>query len=119
MEGFGPPFYKGFKMTFQTDANVTQIATGATAANATADGQNTQLTRKRAVGVVLMAGSDAASVYLHNDNAAFGAGTRIVSLKAAAETSTSFTFPDNGVLCDINLSANVTGTGSIVYLYWN
>jgi len=119
MGGFGPPFYKGLIMTFQTDSNVTQIASGATAANATADGQNTQVTRKRAVGVVLMAGSAAASVYVHNDNAAFTAGTRIVSLKTAAETSTSFTFPDNGVLCDVNVSANVAGTGAIAYLYWN
>ncbi len=106
-------------MTFQTDSQVTQIATGATGTSATADGQNTAATRKRALGVVLMGGSDASAVYVHDDNAAFTAGTRIVSLKCAAGESTSYNFPDNGVLCTTNISANVSGTAAIAYLYWN
>jgi hypothetical protein len=84
-------------MTFQTDSQITQIATGATGTSATADGQNTAATRKRA----------------------FTAGTRIVSLKCAAGESTSYNFPDNGVLCTTNISANVSGTAAIAYLYWN
>ena len=53
---------------FQTDSKVTNIATGATGASATSDGQANAAHRQRLLGVSLTAGSDTATVVIQDAN---------------------------------------------------
>ena len=72
---------------FQTDSNVTNIATGATGTNATSDGQVTAVHRQRLMGISLTAGSDTATVVIQDANSA--SGTVLARLSALTNTTTS------------------------------
>jgi|TARA_R110002020_G_scaffold414464_2_gene623933 hypothetical protein len=102
---------------FQTDAKVTNIATGATGTSATSDGQASTAHPQRLLGLSLAAGSDAATAIVYNANAA--SGTVVARLSALTGTSASFTAPHSGVKVDTNLFVAVTGTASNALVYWN
>ena len=102
---------------FQTDAKVTNIATGATGASATSDGQASAVHPQRLLGLCLAAGSDAATAIVYDANAA--SGTVVARLSALTNTSTSFTAPHDGVKVATNLFVAVTGTASNALVYWN
>jgi len=104
-------------MTFQTDAQVTNIATGATGTNATSDGQATASHPQRFLGLSLNAGSDTATAVVQDANSA--SGTVIARLSAVANTTTSFSAPRDGVKVSTNLFVTVTGTSSNALIYWN
>ena len=105
-------------MTFQTDAQVTNIATGATGTDATSDGQATAAHPQRFLGLSLTAGSDtAATAVVQDANSASGAV--IARLSAVANTTTSFSVPRDGVKVSTNLFVTVTGTASNALIYWN
>jgi len=104
-------------MTFQTDSNVTNIATGATGTGATSDGQATAAHRQRLMGISLTAGSDTATVVIQDANSA--SGTVLARLSAIANTTASYTMPQNGVVAITNLFCTVTGTASNALVYWN
>ena len=102
---------------FQTDAKATHIATGATGASATSDGQATTAHPQRFLGLSLTGGSDTATAIVYDANSA--AGTIVARLAAAAGTSASFTAPHSGVKVATNLFVAVTGTVSNALVYWN
>lgn len=104
-------------MTFQTDAQVTNIATGATGTNATSDGQATASHPQRFLGLSLTAGSDTATAVVQDANSA--SDTVIARLSAVANTTTSFSAPRDGVKVSTNLFVTVTGTSSNALIYWN
>jgi|TARA_R110000824_G_scaffold383356_1_gene576906 hypothetical protein len=104
-------------MTFQTDAQVTNIATGATGANATSDGQVTAVHPQRFLSLSLTAGSDTATAVVQDANSASGAV--IARLSAVANTTTSLNAPRDGVKVATNLFVTVTGTASNALIYWN
>ena len=102
---------------FQTDAKVTNIATGATGASATSDGQASTAHPQRFLGLSLAGGSDAATAIVYDAQSA--TGTIVARLAAAAGTSASFTAPHSGVKVATNLFVAVTGTSSNALVYWN
>jgi len=102
---------------FQTDSNVTNIATGATGTNATSDGQVTAVHPQRLLGLSLTAGSDTATAVVQDANSASGAV--LARLSAVANTTTSFSAPQSGVKAATNLFVTVTGTASNALVYWN
>ena len=102
---------------FQTDSNVTNIATGATGTNATSDGQATDAHPQRLLGVSLTAGSNTATAVVQDANSA--SGTVLARLSAVANTTTSFSAPQSGVKAATNLFVTVTGTASNALVYWN
>ena len=102
---------------FQTDAKVTNVATGATGASATSDGQATAAHRQRLLGVSLTAGSDTATVVIQDANSA--SGTVLARLSALTNTTSSFTIPHSGAVATTNLFCTVTGTASNALVYWN
>ena len=102
---------------FQTDSNVTNIATGATGTNATSDGQATNTHSQRFLGLSLTAGSDTATAVVQDANSA--SGTVLARLSAVANTTTSFVAPHDGVKAATNLFVTVTGTASNALIYWN
>ena len=102
---------------FQTDSNVTNIATGATGTNATSDGQATDAHPQRLLGVSLTAGSNTATAVVQDANSA--SGTVLARLSAVANTTTSFSAPQSGVKAATNLFVTVTGTASNALIYWN
>ena len=102
---------------FQTDSNVTNIATGATGTNATSDGQATNAHPQRLLGLSLTAGSDTATAVVQDANSA--SGTVLARLSAVANTTTSFSAPQSGVKAATNLFVTVTGTASNALVYWN
>tara|TARA_R110002051_G_C8338915_1_gene438027 strand:+ start:112 stop:423 length:312 start_codon:yes stop_codon:yes gene_type:complete len=102
---------------FQTDAKVTDIATGATGASATSDGQATTAHRQRFLGISLAAGSDTATAIVYDANSA--SGSVLARLTALTNTSSSFTVPHSGVVATTNLFVAVTGTASNALVYWN
>ena len=102
---------------FQTDAKVTNIATGATGTSATSDGQATNTHPQRLLGLSLAAGSDAATAIVYDAQSA--TGTVVARLSASATTSASFTVPHSGVKVATNLFVAVTGTASNALVYWN
>jgi len=102
---------------FQTDSNVTNIATGATGASATSDGQATAAHRQRLLGVSLTAGGATATVVIQDANSA--SGTVLARLSALTNTTSSFTIPHSGVVATTNLFCTVTGTASNALVYWN
>jgi len=102
---------------FQTDSNVTNIATGATTTAATSDGQVTAAHPQRLLGLSLTAGSDTATAVVQDANSA--SGTVLARLSAVANTTTSFTAPHDGVKAATNLFVTVTGTASNALVYWN
>jgi len=102
---------------FQTDSNVTNIATGATGTNATSDGQNSAVHPQRLLGLSLTAGSDTATAVVQDANSA--SGTVLARLSAVANTTTSFSAPQSGIKATTNLFVTVTGTASNALVYWN
>jgi hypothetical protein len=102
---------------FQTDSNVTNIATGATTTSATSDGQVTAAHPQRLLGLSLTAGSDTATAVVQDANSA--SGTVLARLSAVANTTTSFSAPQSGVKAATNLFVTVTGTASNALVYWN
>ncbi len=102
---------------FQTDSNVTNIATGATGTNATSDGQATDAHPQRLLGVSLTAGSNTATAVVQDANSA--SGTVLARLSAVANTTTSFSAPQSGIKATTNLFVTVTGTASNALVYWN
>ena len=60
---------------FQTDAKVTNVATGAVTTAATSDGQVTTAHRQRFLGLSLAAGSDAATAIVYDSQTAAGRAT--------------------------------------------
>ena len=72
---------------FQTDAQVTNIATGATTTDATSDGQVTTAHRQRFLGLSLTAGSDTATAIVYDSQT--GSGTVLARLSALTNTSLS------------------------------
>jgi len=102
---------------FQTDSNVTNIATGATTTAATSDGQVTAAHPQRLLGLSLTAGSDTATAVVQDANSA--SGTVLARLSAVANTTTSFSAPQSGVKAATNLFVTVTGTASNALVYWN
>ena len=95
---------------FQTDAKVTNIATGATTTAATSDGQVTTAHRQRFLGLRLAAGSDAATAIVYDSQTA--AGTVVARLTALTNTTATFISPQSGVVVTTNLFVAVTGTAS-------
>ena len=102
---------------FQTDAKVTNVATGATTTAATSDGQVTTAHRQRFLGLSLTAGSDTATAIVYDAQSA--TGTVVARLSAVANTTASFTSPQSGVVATTNLFVAVTGTASNALIYWN
>jgi len=102
---------------FQTDSNVTNIATGATGTAATSDGQATNAHPQRLLGLSLTAGSDTATAVVQDANSASGAV--LARLSAVANTTASFVAPHDGVKAATNLFVTVTGTASNALVYWN
>ena len=102
---------------FQTDAKVTNVATGATTTDATSDGQVTTAHRQRFLGLSLTAGSDTATAIVYDSQSA--AGTVVARLSALTNTTVSFTPPQSGVVATTNLFVAVTGTASNALVYWN
>ena len=102
---------------FQTDSNVTNIATGATTTAATSDGQVTAAHPQRLLGLSLTAGSDTATAVVQDANSA--SGTVLARLSAVANTTTSFSAPQSGIKATTNLFVTVTGTASNALIYWN
>ena len=102
---------------FQTDSKVTNIATGATGTSATSDGQATTAHAQRLLGLSLTAGSDTATAVVQDANSA--TGSVLARLSATANTTASFTVPNDGVKAASNLFVTVTGTSSNALVYWN
>jgi len=102
---------------FQTDAQVTNIATGATTTDATSDGQVTTAHRQRFLGLSLTAGSDTATAIVYDSQT--GSGTVLARLSALTNTTVSFTPPQSGVVATTNLYTAVTGTAANALIYWN
>ena len=102
---------------FQTDAKVTNVATGATTTAATSDGQVTTAHRQRFLSLNLTAGSDTATAIVYDAQSA--TGTVVARLSAVANTNASFTAPQSGVVAITNLFVAVTGTASNALIYWN
>ena len=102
---------------FQTDAQVTNVATGATTTDATSDGQVTTAHRQRFLGLSLTAGSDTATAIVYDSQTA--AGTVVARLSGIANTTATFISPQSGVVATTNLFVAVTGTSSNALIYWN
>ena len=102
---------------FQTDAKVTNVATGATGSSATSDGQATTAHRQRFLGLSLTAGSDTATAIVYDAQSA--TGTVVARLSAIANTTATFIPPQSGVVATTNLFVAVTGTASNALIYWN
>mgnify|MGYP003144413393 FL=1 len=102
---------------FQTDAKVTNVATGATGSSATSDGQASTAHPQRFLGLSLTGGSDTATAIVYDANSA--TGTVVARLSALTNTSVSFTAPHSGVKVATNLFVAVTGTASNALVYWN
>ena len=102
---------------FQTDAQVTNVATGATTTDATSDGQVTTAHRQRFLGLSLTAGSDTATAIVYDSQSA--AGTVVARLSALTNTTATFIPPQSGVVATTNLFVAVTGTASNALVYWN
>ena len=102
---------------FQTDAKVTNVATGAVTTAATSDGQVTTAHRQRFLGLSLTGGSDAATAIVYDSQTA--AGTVVARLSAIANTTATFIPPQSGVVATTNLFVAVTGNASYALVYWN
>ena len=102
---------------FHTDAQVTNVATGATTTDATSDGQVTTAHRQRFLGLSLTAGSDTATAIVYDSQT--GSGTVLARLSAVANTTATFTAPQSGVVATTNLYTAVTGTAAKALIYWN
>ena len=102
---------------FQTDAKVTNVATGATTTAATSDGQVTTAHRQRFLGLSLTGGSDVATAIVYDSQTA--TGTVVARLSAVANTTATFISPQSGVVATTNLFVTVTGTASNALVYWN
>ena len=102
---------------FQTDAKVTNVATGAVTTAATSDGQVTTAHRQRLLGLSLTGGSDAATAIVYDSQTA--AGTVVARLTALTNTTATFISPQSGVVVTTNLFVAVTGTASNALIYWN
>ena len=102
---------------FQTDAKVTNIATGATGTSATSDGQASTAHPQRLLGLSLAAGSDAATAIVYDAQSA--TGTVLARLTALTNTTATFIPPQSGVVATTNLFVAVTGTASNALIYWN
>ena len=102
---------------FQTDAKVTNIATGATGSSATSDGQSSTAHPQRFLGISLAAGGATATAIVYDANSA--TGTVVARLTALTNTSASFTVPHDGVKVSTNLFVAVTGSASNALVYWN
>ena len=102
---------------FQTDAKVTNVATGAVTTAATSDGQVTTAHRQRLLSLSLTAGSDTATAIVYDAQSA--TGTVVARLSALTNTTVSFTPPQSGVVATTNLFVAVTGTASNALIYWN
>ena len=63
---------------FQTDAKVTNVATGATGSSATSDGQSSTAHPQRFLGVSLTGGSDTATAIIYDANSASAGSARVV-----------------------------------------
>ena len=66
------------------------------------------------LGVYLTAGSDAASIDIHD--ALTVTGSPKISIKAATATSAQFNFQTPGVVFRTGVSVNITGTDAVAYL---
>jgi hypothetical protein len=102
---------------FQTDAKVTNIATGATTTDATSDGQASAAHPQRFLGLSLTGGSDTATATVFDANTA--TGTVVARLSALTNTTVTFIPPQSGVKVATNLFVEVTGTASNALIYWN
>ena len=102
---------------FQTDAKVTNIATGATGTSATSDGQASTAHPQRFLGLSLTGGSDTATAIVYDSQT--GSGTVLARLSALTNTTVSFTPPQSGVVATTNLYTAVTGTAANALIYWN
>ncbi len=68
-------------------------------------------------GVALTAGSDAATLIIY-DNPAAASGDKLITLKAAANTSVAYS-PSQPINASKGLYADITGTGPAAYVaYW-
>ena len=67
-------------------------------------------------GLTLKAGSDAATVILH-DNPSAGSGTVLAELAAVANTTAVLMFPDDPLRADAGIYATTTGTNEILIVY--
>ena len=104
-------------ISFQGDANSTNIATGATGNRATSDGQSSTAHRQRFLALLLTAGSDTATATVYDGQSA--GGTKILKISATANTSTHINIPDQGKVVSTNIFVAVTGTASEATVFWN
>ncbi len=104
-------------ISFQGDANSTNIATGATGNSATSDGQSTTAHRQRFLALLLTAGSNTATATVYDGQS--NGGTKILKISAVANTSTHINIPDQGKVINTNIFVEVTGTSSEATVFWN